>query len=448
MRKELGEHLDDLNRQLDGKSADSQGSSSSRQAPSDRELTEKLEEARQKVADRFGDADTATQREALERQLETFEKLKNEIPNQSAPIDQLSPEAQRALEEEFKKLPTAEKRKLSEKAQELLEDLEDKIRESMEAQLEQGKPDSHGDRRRQAESAKRAAMASERIDQDIKEMERKRQDSLGEWDWLREVTSAQVTRLHSRLERLFRPTVPEWESGHPCGSRVNPFAVMQGEADRKLAAKIWERKNLPSERSFVFSLLVDVSGSMSGEPAIQAAECAVFLSEVLNRLKVPFEIATFSDSSRVIKRFEERPNKSAKDKIARRLDAGGGGTQDFDAVAARTADLKKRDEENKFLIVITDGGSSDGERLTQRLRDAYGSNICVIGLGIGEGTGDVDTYYPIGRGELSLDPNDREKHLGTYFAKTLEKILINPEQFVREALRSKERGGHDGPNNS
>ena len=58
---------------------------------------------------------------------------------------------------------------------------------------------------------------------------------------------------------------------------------------------------MPIEKDFAFSLVVDVSGSMSGENQQRAAECAVLMSEVLTRLKVPFEIALFDDSVDVIK---------------------------------------------------------------------------------------------------------------------------------------------------
>lgn len=175
-----------------------------------------------------------------------------------------------------------------------------------------------------------------------------------------------------------------------------------------------------------------------------AAECAVLMSEVLTRLKVPFEIATFHDTSEVIKQFKETPNKDGKNLIASELSATGGGTNDFMAVEDRTKSLFAREEENKFLIVITDGGSANSEALTKVINDALKRNIRVIGLGIGPGTSDVDRYYPIGRGGLSIDSQDKENALGPYFTKTLEKILTNPESFIREALRNKgEQNGSD-----
>ena len=202
---------------------------------------------------------------------------------------------------------------------------------------------------------------------------------------------------------------------------------------------------MPTERDFAFSLLVDVSGSMSGEKARRATECAVLMSEVLTRLKVPFEIAAFSDYFRVIKKYDQQPTKEVKNLIAVELSNPLGGTNDYVAVGRRAEAMGQRSEEHKFLIVVTDGGSSNGDKLTEELDNALKSQIRVIGLGIGPETSDVDPYYPIGRGGLSIDPKDKAKAFGAYFAKTLEQILTNPELFVRQALRKK--GGADGSNN-
>ena len=319
------------------------------------------------------------------------------------------------------------------------------MRESMESELRKNAPEKHGDRRRAEKALLDKAERDKKLDQQTKKAEADRKAMLGGWDRVRESVAPQVNVLFSRLERLLRPTVPESEAGHPSGFRVNPYAVMQAQADRRLVNKIWERKTMPIEKDFAFSLVVDVSGSMEGEKQKRAAECAVLMSEVLTRLKVPFEIALFNYYVRVIKGYEEQTSKEKKNQIAQDLLSDGGGTNDHLAVRERAEAMGKRSEEHKFLIVVTDGGSSDGDKLTEELGKALKSQIRVIGLGIGPGTSDVDRYYPIGRGGLSIDPKDKGNAFGPYFAKILEQILTNPEQFVRQALRKK--GGADGSNN-
>jgi uncharacterized protein with von Willebrand factor type A (vWA) domain len=445
LREDLRQELDKFKNHLDGKDP-SAGDNPSKTGPAtEEELRDTIESLKKEIAERFSDPAAKEQREALERQLETLNKLNEAIKDQSAPVQDLSGDAQKAIEEEFKKLSLKERQELEKKARELLEELEDKLREALESELQENKPESHGQRRERIENTKKAEKKDKELSKEIEEMRKEREALLGEWDRLRQGVAQQVNTLYSRLERILRPSVPDWDSGHASGQRIDPFAVMQAKADRKLVNKIWQKKTLPVDKDFVFSLLVDVSGSMSGDKALRAAECAVLMSEVLTRLKVPFEIATFDDSSEVIKQFDEAPGKEGKNEVGRGLLRSGGSTYDFSAIHERVRGIVERPEENKFLIVVTDGGSNDPAKLTKELDAALRGNIRVIGLGIGSETSDVDKYYPIGRGKLSIDPKDNENALGPYFSKVLAKILTNPEQFVREAL--KKRGGQNGSNN-
>ena len=446
LRRDLGKELDKMDREINqrgGEKGREGENASSGRPPTEQELSQKIEQLKDAIKKNLDGDDAGEQRAQRERQLETLEKLNEEIKKQSAPLDTLSQQAQEAIKEAFKDLTAQEREALRNKAKELLEDFEDKVRDSQESTLEDPQAPKHADQRKALEIEQRKAQLDTKLDDDIKEMEKARLDSLGEWDRARESIAKQVSTLYTRLERILRPTVPEWDEGHPSGSRVNPFAVMQAEADRKLITKIWERKTLPVEKSFRFSLLVDISGSMDvGEKYVHSQACAVLMSEVLTRLNVPFEIAVFNNSAEVIKSYEQkRPTKQEKDRVAAALVATGGGTVDYDAVDGRATALTAHSEENRFLVVITDGGSSNPEALKSALKRALADNIRVIGIGIGAETTDVDKYYPIGRGGLTIDPKDKENGLTPYFGKLLEKILINPEGFLREALRKKEDHG-------
>lgn len=446
LRRDLGKELDKMDREInqrgDEKGREGDNASSGR-PPTEQELSQKIEQLKDAIKKNLDGDDAGEQRAQRERQLETLEKLNEEIKKQSAPLDTLSQQAQEAIKEAFKDLTAQEREALRKKAKELLEDFEDKVRDSQESTLEDPQAPKHADQRKALEIEQRKAQLDKKLDDDIKEMEKARLDSLGEWDRARESIAKQVSTLYTRLERILRPTVPEWDEGHPSGSRVNPFAVMQAEADRKLITKIWERKTLPVEKSFRFSLLVDISGSMDvGEKYVHSQACAVLMSEVLTRLNVPFEISVFNNDTQVVKPYDvKKPKKEEKNRIAEALVATGGNTVDYDAVDERATALATHSEENRFLVVITDGGSSNPEALKSALKRALADNIRVIGIGIGAETTDVDKYYPIGRGGLTIDPKDKENGLTPYFGKLLEKILINPEGFLREALRKKEDHG-------
>ena len=446
LRRDLGKELDKMDREINqrgGEKGREGDNASSGRPPSEQELSQKIEQLKDAIKKNLDGDDAGEQRAQRERQLETLEKLNEEIKKQSAPLDTLSQQAQEAIKEAFKDLTAQEREALRKKAKELLEDFEDKVRDSQESTLEDPQAPKHADQRKALEIEQRKAQLDTKLDDDIKEMEKARLDSLGEWDRARESIAQQVSTLYTRLERILRPTVPEWDEGHPSGSRVNPVAVMQAEADRKLITKIWERKTLPVEKSFRFSLLVDISGSMDdGKKYVHSQACAVLMSEVLTRLNVPFEISVFNNDTQVVKPYDvKKPKKEEKNRIAEALVATGGNTVDYDAVDERATALATHSEENRFLVVITDGGSSNPEALKSALKRALADNIRVIGIGIGAETTDVDKYYPIGRGGLTVDPKDKENGLTPYFGKLLEKILINPEGFLREALRKKEEHG-------
>lgn len=426
LRKELQQQLDDLSKHLDGQGAEG------RQSPAD--PSKQIEDLRRKIEERFDDPGSRDAKREAERHLQGLEKLKDSIDSQAVPVDELSDAAQSELKKLYDQLQGADKQRLETRGEDLLKELEDAIREQLEGKLEESPAPTH----KQTREAAKAAKAYQQMRVDAKQLEEVRRSKLSLWDAALEDVSGSVQKLYSRLERILRPVVPEWDSGHATGSRLNPFMTMQAKADRKLVNQMWEQKSLPMEREFVFSLLVDNSGSMrSAAKYLHARQCAVLLSEVLSRLKVPLEISIFSDSSAILKQFDETPSKARKNEIGGAMNGQGGGTEDYVAVRKCVESIGARTEENKFLIVLTDGGSNDGDQLQKSLKDALTSNIRVIGLGLGYETSDVDKYYPIGRGGLSLNPKDKEAALGPYFSKLLEEILKNPQQFVAKSLREK-----------
>ena len=433
LREQLGEKLDELNRNLGGSGVNPQG-----ETPSSKELSAEIKSLRGAIDEQHPGDENGEQSKALHKQLDTLEQLSKSIDSQAAPVDSLSKNTQDELQKGFEQLKQEQKRELENKATEILKQLEDKIREMLEGQLQENTPHTHQQQQERAEQEQHAAEINKDIDEQVKKFEEQRRASLSEWDRAREEVTPFINTLYSQLERLLRPSIPEWDSGYESGSRINIFRAMQAEADPKQRNTIWERKSLPFEKSFVFSLLIDTSGSMSEDRSQSALQCGVLLSEVLNRLNVPFEIARFEDQTGVLKEFENKPTKEEKQRIAASITGGRrGGTNDYLAIAQQAGALKPRSEENKFLIVITDGGSSNETELKKELSNALNSSIYVIGLGIGDGTSDVDTYYPIGRGSLSLDSKDRENGLGPYFSKILERILTDPQRFIQQSLKKR-----------
>lgn len=441
LREQLNDQLDELEKHLGLQGSDPKtGADAHSKDPSQR-----IKDLQKAIEERFDGQEDVDAKADAERYLNSLKELNESIDSQAAPIEELSPDAQQELQEIYDGLSQAEKNSLEEKAEEILKDFEDAIREGLEGKTQQDPAPTHRQQKQVKEDAKRAATLRKQIEDDIKRAEEERRSRLSEWDAAREDVGAFITKLHSRLERVLRPAVPEWETGHSTGNKITPSTAMQAKADPKLRGQMWEQRSLPIERSFVFSLLVDNSGSMGGsEKYLHARRCGVLLSEVLTRLQVPFEISIFSNGSEVLKHFDKKPQKAEKNQIAAAINGNGGVTEDYKAIQQCVSTLAVRGEENKFLIVLTDGGSNDPTELVKTLQDALRSNIRVVGLGVGGQTSDVDEYYPLGRGGLTLDPKDKENALGPYFAKLLEEILKNPGQVVSKALRKNNTTNENG----
>lgn len=430
LRGQLQEQLDQLAKHLKASTA------------SDiKDTSEQIEVLRKAIEENFDSADHEAKQE-VKRHLDQLEKLHESIDSQGPPIHELSENTKTELKSLYEKLAQREREALEKLGEEILKDLEDAIREQLEGKMLEQPAPTHRQNTEASKKAVQAAAAYQKMIEDAGELENIRRSKLSLWDAAKEEVSETITRLYTRLEKILRPTVPEYESGYADGSRPHLPTVMQAKADPKLKSKMWEKKSIALEREFAFSLLVDNSGSMTmDERHLHARQCAVLLSEVLTRLRIPFEISIFSDRSQIVKKFDERPDKEKKKAIGEAINGDGGGTNDYMAVKQCVEQIGGRSEEHKFLIVVTDGGSSNGTELQKEIKNALDQGVRVIGLGIGSGTTDVDKYYPIGRGELSIDPKDKETALGPYFAKLLEGILKNPQQFIAKALREKVDSG-------
>src|SRR5262249_22705060 len=106
----------------------------------------------------------------------------------------------------------------------------------------------------------------------------------------------QIELLAKTIEEELTPVKRMHEKrGFPTGFKLDMRRLMKYHADYREHNKLWIRKTVPARWSVVFSLLVDLSGSMQGEKAEAAVAGAFLLGEVLNRLRVPFIINGFQD---------------------------------------------------------------------------------------------------------------------------------------------------------
>ncbi|MEM7315261.1 MAG: VWA domain-containing protein, partial [Planctomycetota bacterium] len=183
-------------------------------------------------------------------------------------------------------------------------------------------------------------------------------------------------------------------------------------------------------------LVIDKSGSMSGDKIEMAKSAARSAAELLGR-RDKIGVLAFDGETYVISEMQSARNKGKiSDEIAR-IDAGGGTTMypamemAYEMLMATTAKLK-------HVIILTDGVSSPGdfEGIAQQMAS---SKMTVSTVAIGEGC-DIDLLQNIarvgkGRHHFTTDP----AQVPQIFAKetvTASKSAIDEQPFLPQVVRA------------
>jgi len=150
-------------------------------------------------------------------------------------------------------------------------------------------------------------------------------------------------------------------------------------------------------RRMTWSILVDVSRSLKNFMG-QAKDVAMCLSEVVNGVVFDpntWGIFAFDNNFYIVKDFSERYSNDVKARIGGLRNSGL--TYLPDAIKLMTRVLNKRYEEDKVLVVVSDGFPSGYEgvedELLKSVKGAIQRDIGVIGVGIGSRA--VKKYFKI-----------------------------------------------------
>jgi cobalamin biosynthesis protein CobT len=188
-------------------------------------------------------------------------------------------------------------------------------------------------------------------------------------------------------------------------------AVVFGDTD------IFERKINVESYDIAYSLLIDLSGSMSGTNLYTAIQTACLMGQVLAALNIPFEVVGFtSDGSGgghagflrttplrhfVFKPFEERLSWKLFGRLENVLIGHISCSQNVDGEAVEWAckRLLPRKEKKRVLIVLSDGQPADGitpyDALHRHLKDMVEqyTKMGVVLIGIGMHTDAPANFY-------------------------------------------------------
>ncbi len=223
------------------------------------------------------------------------------------------------------------------------------------------------------------------------------------------------------LVEVLRRAVPRrpvrWSSGYRSGAAIDLDRAMRAAATGRDGDRIWRRRT--EERAALAALLlVDLSGSMSGQKVQAAIAATRALSAALAEVRgIAWCVLGFQDKTISFVRFEER----ADPRVLARIDdmgaevAGkraGGNNQpryndDGPCLLEAASMLQARPEQDRLLMVISDGnpegrrsGRDDLHRAVAQVQGMRGMTL--VGLGLGPSTEHVTRYYPVSQANIAL----------------------------------------------
>jgi nitric oxide reductase activation protein len=170
-------------------------------------------------------------------------------------------------------------------------------------------------------------------------------------------------------------------------------------------SRAWEKRSKATDLDYVFTLLVDMSGSMSGAKAYNAFLGAACVGEALQKLAIPVNITSFTDRLILYKDFREVLLREKYIEMWKIMEAElhsqhSSYNSDGWAIHNVTKKLKNQTGKLKYLLVFSDGRPVNAPkhrswRLPDEIkRTAHKLRTRPIGIGIGkDGCDSVKHYY-------------------------------------------------------
>lgn len=337
-------------------------------------------------------------------------------------MDSLSDDLKQKINDYIDSLPEEVKNGLRQKAKKALEDFEKEVNEEFEGKLSDNpvkKEERKGntpDQKSEKASTQEERNKSERPTEETEEqrkfrelLEKALKQDENIYEEMRREVLPQIDELEADLREIFVQRLSQkWLSGFKTGKRIDIKKRMQERAlgVSPVESKAWQKRELPSEKDYAISLLVDLSGSMQGEKIQETFKAAIVLAEVLNRLSINTEILGFNNKLYTYQSFGQNMSQEIRQDMGMMLgevnSSGARYNDDGWAVNEASERLARQKVAEKFLLVLSDGIP---EESPQHSGSKYGLNSVVneimektdqklIGLGIGPGTNHVERYYP------------------------------------------------------
>lgn len=210
----------------------------------------------------------------------------------------------------------------------------------------------------------------------------------GDYNAIKDSVQSEINTLTRKLMNLRKKeSIIKYEHNHRRG-KLNTKILHK---HRLGSNRLFKRKmdNVDTVRSFVFSLIIDKSGSMfegNKGKIIHTTRAVVMLSEVFNKLDMPFEIIYFDTNAKPVKQYDEPYSKNIKKQIAGVISIGDGSGTDLEK-GMTASKILTRKEMNRVSVVLTDGEVEDARSFDSEFFIPYAKqNIKSIVIGLECGT--------------------------------------------------------------
>ncbi|MBI5077537.1 VWA domain-containing protein [Candidatus Falkowbacteria bacterium] len=398
----------------------------------------KKEEDKLKTREEINSAKKQDLEEKKEEHKKAIEREITQKENIPLEMNELSEKLKKELGQAFDRLPKKEQERLRGEAEQTLQDLEDALNETVESKMNPDQPESHAEFRERKENEKAEARREEERGREYKEMKKAAKEiaeaGRTEYDKIRAEMDDVIEDLYNRLEEFFtRERHPKWRQGFRAGPRLTLSRAMQFASGAKPEAyrEMWEQKTVPTRFEYKFSLVVDLSQSMSeGNKIVETRKGLIVLSEVLNRLGIDFEVIGFNGDigAVLLKDFDKKFDEETEEGLARLIKTPAGNTPTAGALKLAYGRLKEHVGKDNFIVVLTDGvpypeGTKPTQNLVRKILRDEEAPIKVVGVGLGENTGFVRDLFPSAVGDICV------KDLPETLGNLLEEMITNPELF-------------------
>lgn len=364
-------------------------------------------------------------------------------------IDSLSPELKEKIEKYIESLIDELRKELQEMAKEALNELEKELQKEMAGKIDQMNEETpeKGEEKKETKEKKEETGPKPKprppVDPiETKEVKDKLESITGDENAyehnMREVLPV-IEKLEDDLRELFvHRRAHMWETGFKFGKKLDIKKRMQEKAKGVSAfdSHAWQKREAPGPKDYAITLLVDLSGSMTGGEKIQETfKAVVALAEALNKLSIKLEIVGFNRVLHEYQKFNEPMSDGIRNKMGQMLrEVGSYNAYDNDdgwALGQVSKRLAQQDEAIKILITLSDGqpAPSWAHRGQEFDLNKVVSDITkntpqkLIGLGIGRGTGHVANYYPNSIANVPVE------EMAEKLADLIRTVIEDPESF-------------------